>query len=51
MVNCKECGNRYVTGKLDFCSMSCFRKSIEKRISDATKNDKSHTKQFSKDHS
>jgi len=51
MVNCKECGSRYVTGKLVFCSMSCFRKNIEKRVNDALKNEKSHTKQFSKYHS
>ncbi len=44
MVQCKECGNGYVTGKLDFCSMSCFRKNIEKRVNEALKNDKSHTK-------
>ncbi len=51
MVACKECGSAYVTGNLDFCSMSCFRKNIEKRVNGALKNEKSHTKQFSKDHS
>jgi len=50
MLTCKECGE-YVTGKLEFCSMRCFKENIQKRISDATKNDKSLTKQFSKDHS
>ena len=50
MVMCKECGNGYVTGKLDFCSMRCFRKNIQKRIDVALKNEKLHIKQFSKDH-
>jgi len=48
MIACKECGSRYVTGKLDFCSMSCFRKNVEKRVNDALKNDKSHKKNFLK---
>jgi len=51
MVACKECGSSYVTGNLDFCSMSCFRKNVEKRVNDALKNEKSHTKKFSKEHS
>ncbi len=51
MVACKECGSAYVTEKLEFCSMSCFRKNVEKRVNEALKNDKSHTKKFSKDHS
>ncbi len=48
METCKECGNGYVTGDGKFCSMSCFRKNVQKRINDATKNDKSHTKKFTK---
>jgi len=37
------CNREYVAGIKDFCSDDCFRKNIQKRINDATKNDSSHT--------
>ena len=49
MAKCKECGREYEAGIKDCCSEECFKKNIQKRINEATKNEKSHTTKFSKD--
>ena len=51
LVKCKECGIEYEVGIKDFCSEECFKKDIQKRIDEATKNEKSHTSKISKDSS
>ena len=51
MLECKECSSVYEAGVGEFCSDECFKKNIQKRIEDATKNDKSHTSKFSKEES
>ena len=43
-MNCKECGKAYEVGVKDCCSNECFRKNVQKRIDEATKNDESHIK-------
>ncbi len=48
---CKECSSEYDIGIKDFCSEDCFKKNIQKRINEATKNDTSHTDKISKDDS
>ena len=48
LVNCKECGKEYeADGVKDFVQMNVLKK-YSKRINEATKNDESHTKKFSK---
>ena len=49
MPKCSECGKEFETGVKDCCSEECFRKNVQKRIEEATQNDESHTKEFSKD--
>ena len=43
------CDKEYKTGIKDCCSEECFKKDIQRRINEATKNEKSHTTSFSKD--
>jgi len=45
---CKECGIEYEEGIKEFCSDGCYKKDIQKRINEATANEKSHTTEFSK---
>ena len=49
MAKCKECGREYEVGIKDCCSEECFKKDVQKRIDEATRNEKSHTTNFSKD--
>ena len=51
MAKCKECGSEYEAGVKDCCSEECFKKNIQKRIDEATRNEKSHTTKFSKEES
>ncbi|WP_179361633.1 hypothetical protein [Nitrosopumilus cobalaminigenes] len=51
MTQCKECGNGYEVGVREFCSEDCFKKNIQKRIDDATANEKSHTSKLTKEDS
>ena len=51
IARCKECDNEYEVGIKEFCSEECFKKDIQNRIDEATKNDKSHTSKISKDNS
>ena len=51
MAECKECGNEYKIGVREFCSNNCFKKDIQKRINEATANEKSHTSNFAEDKS
>lgn len=46
---CKLCQKSFKIGVKGFCSMECYKKNIKQRIEDATFNDPSHTKSFSKD--
>jgi len=45
---CKECGKEYKEGIKEFCSDDCYKIDIQKRINEATANEKSHTNEFSK---
>ena len=45
--NCKECGKVYEEGVKEFCSDVCYKIDIQKRINEATANEKSHTTEFS----
>ena len=47
LAKCNECNKEYEIGIKDFCSDDDFRKNIQKRINDATKNDLSHTNRIS----
>ena len=49
MVWRKEYDNEYEVGTKEFSSEKCFKKDIQNRIDEATKNDKSHTSKISKD--
>ena len=49
MGKCKECDSEYEVGVKEFCSDECFKKNIQDRINEATKNDRSHIKTLSKD--
>lgn len=51
MTQCKECGIEYEVGVREFCSEDCFKKNIQKRIDDATANEKSHTSKLTKEDS
>ena len=51
LAKCNECGIEYETGVKDFCSEECFKKNIQKRINEATKNDMSHTSKIIKNSS
>ena len=51
MTKCVECSIEYEIGIKDCCSEECFKKNIQKRINEATKNEKSHTSKISKDNS
>ena len=48
MTACKECGKELTIGVKDCCSEECFKKNIKERSIKATKEDKSHTTNFSK---
>jgi len=43
LAKCNECDIEYELGVKDFCSKDCFKKNIQKRINDVTKNDASHS--------
>ncbi len=48
-MRCKLCGREYQKGFKEFCSQACFESDIQKRITDATIKDPSHTKKISTD--
>jgi len=51
LAKCMECSIEYEIGIKDCCSEECFKKNIQKRINEATKNEKSHTNIISEDNS
>ncbi len=51
MVKGRECSIEYETGIKDYYSEKCFKENIQKRINEATKNEKSHTNVISEENS
>jgi hypothetical protein len=47
LAKCVECFAEYKVGVNSFCSESCFKKNIQKRVNEATANDPSHTSNIS----
>jgi len=47
LVKCAECSAEFKVGVNVFCSDTCFKKNIQKRVNEATANDPSHTSKIS----
>jgi len=47
LAKCAECSAEYKVGVNAFCSDTCFKKNIQKRVNEATANDPSHTSKIS----